>query len=291
MARMQWEALPASRVAAVESRTGPIVKAEAVTGGIMPGLAAVLHTGDSRYFLKAAPETSTAYRLHQREIAANAAMPADIPAPPMLLSTDDEGWAVILFAYQDGTDADLSPASPDLPGVLATLAAISSAPAPGSMVRVTANVAALRDKAAALPGADAGYPWDMYRAATTGFTGDCVADDRLVHYDLHAANLKVTEGEQVTAFDWSFACSGASWVDAALLAPRFIQAGHSPTSAENLLLDLPAYWAAPATAVTALSALWAMFREYQALHGPHEERQFRAHAAEAGRAWISYRTG
>jgi hypothetical protein len=174
--------------------------------------------------------------------------------------------------------------------VLVALAAISTAPAPAALPPVTANITALQDKAAALLGKHHGHPWDMYRNAVAGFAGDRLTGTALVHYDLHPGNLKVNDGN-VTALDWAFACSGPPWTDAALLAPRLIQAGHSPAAAQNLLLALPAYQKAPAASVTALTAMWTMFREYKALHGPEDTRAFRAGAALAGQAWVSYRTG
>ncbi|WP_369333560.1 hypothetical protein [Trebonia kvetii] len=91
------------------------------------------------------------------------------------------------------------------------------------------------------------------------------------------------------AVDWAFACAGASWIDAALLVPRLIEAGHSPASAEQLVAQMPAWGTAPPSAVTALGALWTMFREYKAIHGPMDGRVFRAQAAEAGRSWITHR--
>ena len=57
MGKLQWESLPAGRVAAIEDLTGSVLKAESVTSGLMPGLAAVLHAGNGRYFLKAVPAT------------------------------------------------------------------------------------------------------------------------------------------------------------------------------------------------------------------------------------------
>jgi hypothetical protein len=80
-------------------------------------------------------------------------------------------------------------------------------------------------------------------------------------------------------------------LDAALLVPRLIEAGHSPASAEQLMSQVPAWDDAPAAGVSALAALWTMFREYKALHGPPEARAFRAQAAQAGRSWVSDRMG
>jgi Phosphotransferase enzyme family len=290
MAKLAWEALPASRIAAIEDQVGPVVKAEAIASGLMPGLAAVVHAERGRYFIKAIPHDSPASSLYAREMTASIALPSAAPAPRLLLASDADGWLVMVFACLDGRDADLSPGSPDLPGVLSALTAIGSLPAPGTAPPVTINVAALQHKTAALlPSQPGGHPWDMYAAAIDGFDADCLAGDRVVHYDLHPGNLKVTDDGQVLAVDWAFACSGQAWIDAALLVPRLIEAGHGPAAAEALMEALPAWNAAPPTDVTALAALWTMFREYKAIHGPLDSRTFRAQAAQAGRSWVSHR--
>jgi hypothetical protein len=287
--KLQWESLPPSRVAAIEELTGSVVKAEGATGGLMPGLAAVIHTGNGKYFVKAAPADSPAALRYEREIAANAALPANIPAPRMRYSSREDGWLVMVLDFLDAGDADLSPGSPDLDGVLTALAAISAARAWDAAPPVSANVTALLDKAAALLGRQSGgQPWDMYRAAIEGFD-TALAGDRLVHYDLHPGNLKVTADAKVAAVDWAFACAGAAWIDAALLVPRLIEAGHTPAAAERLASRLPAWRTAPRPTVTALAALWTMFREYKAIHGPEDARAFREQAARAGRSWVEYR--
>jgi hypothetical protein len=106
---------------------------------------------------------------------------------------------------------------------------------------------------------------------------------------VRAANLKTTADGDVMAVDWAFACTGAPWVDAALLVPRLIDAGHSPDTAERLMSRLPAWRTAPVASVTALAALWTMFREYKATYGPEDVRAFRRQAARAGRRWVEYR--
>lgn len=289
MGKLQWESLPSDRVVAIEDLTGPVLKAESVTSGLMPGLAAVLHAGNGRYFLKAVPAASPAARLYEREMSANAVLPASVPAPRMRFCSDAGGWLVMVFDYLDARDADLSPGSPDLARVLAALGEIGAVPESGA-VPVTQNVAVLRDKAAALLGKHpGGHPWDMYQAAINGLDDHDLLGGNLVHYDLHPGNLKVTADGRVLAVDWGFACSGAPWIDAALLLPRLIEAGHSPASAERLMSQIRSWHAAPPSAVTALGALWTMFREYKALHGPVNGRAFRAQAARAGRAWIAHR--
>lgn len=291
MGTLAWEALPAGRVQAIENRVGPVIKAESVTGGLMPGLAAVLHTEHRRYFLKAAPPGSPAFHLYEREMTANAYLRTDVPAPRIVFASDHGGWAVMLFGYLDAADADLSPASPDLAGVLEAVTRISSVRAWNTAPPAVTNVAVLRSKAAALLDKRLpGYPWDMYAAALAGFDERALTGDRLVHYDLHAGNLKVAgDGAGVVAVDWAFACAGAAWIDAAFLIPRLIEAGHSPADAERTMLGLAVLQAAPSAAVTALAALWSMFREYKAMYGPQDSRPFRAQAAQAGRSWVGYR--
>ncbi len=290
MEKLQWESLPSSRVAAIEGLTGPIVKAESVTNGLMPGLAAVVHAGNGRYFVKAAPADSPASRLYEQEMAANGVLPASVSAPPMRYSSREGGWLVMVLDYLEAQDADLTPSSPDLDGILDALAVISAAPVWDSAPLVAANVATLQDKAAALLSKQSvGQPWGMYRAAVERFDAAALTGNHLVHYDLHPGNLRITKDAQVAVVDWAFACAGAPWIDAAFLVPRLIEAGHSPASAERLMSRLPVWRTAPASTVTALAALWTMFREYKAIYGPEDARPFRQQAAHAGRSWIEYR--
>jgi aminoglycoside phosphotransferase (APT) family kinase protein len=288
--KLQWESFPPGRVAAIEQLTGSVMQAESATGGLMPGLAAVVHAANGRYFIKAAPADSPAARLYEREMVANKSLPASVPAPRMLYSSSEGGWLVMVLDFLDAKDVDLSPGSPDLDGIPAALAAISAAHAWDAGTPVAANVTALQDKASALLGKPPdGQPWDMYRTAVEGFDSAALTGDRLVHYDLHPGNLKVTKDADIVVVDWGFACAGAPWIDAAFLVPRLIEAGHSPAAAERLVSHLPAWQTAPAPAVTALAALWTMFREYKAVHGPKDARSFRERAARAGRSWVEHR--
>jgi hypothetical protein len=73
--KLQWESLPSGRVAAIEEVTGPVVKAESAAGGLMPGLAAVVHAANGQYFVKAVPTDSPAAGLYEREMTVNTALP------------------------------------------------------------------------------------------------------------------------------------------------------------------------------------------------------------------------
>jgi hypothetical protein len=289
MSKLQWESLPPACVALVEKETGTVVKAESVIGGLMPGLTAVVHAEHGRYFVKAAPADSPAAHLYEREMAVGTGLPASVPAPRMCLSCSEDGW-LLVFDFEDARDADLSPGSPDLDGVLAALTTMSNVRAWDALSPVAANVTALTDKAAALLAAQPGaQPWEMYRAAIDGFDTAALTGDRLTHYDLHSGNVKVSVAGDVAVVDWAFACAGAAWIDAVVFVPRLIEAGHSAAAAERLISRMPGWRMAPASGVTALAALWTMFREYKARYGPVDVRPFRERAATAGRSWLEYR--
>ncbi|WP_329086629.1 MULTISPECIES: phosphotransferase family protein [unclassified Streptosporangium] len=295
--RPQWDDLPSNVRDAVEQRIGQVLKADPVTKGLMPGLAARLHTEDGgTVFLKAVSIASPAASLYARERQAGAVLPLGLPAPHLLWNGEVEGWIVLLHEYVDGRDADLSPGSPDVPLVLDILTVLNEAltpcPGRGDVPDVAANVAMLQAKAArllALPAEELPHR-AMYETALGKLSPDALDGDTLLHYDLHAGNFRIDDG-RAYAIDWAFAVRGAAWVDAVMLAPRFIEAGHTPEQTEALLVRVPAWRSAPANAVTALAALWTLFRLYKARFGPVEGRDFRARAAEAGRAWLHHRMG
>jgi hypothetical protein len=154
-------------MAAIEELTGSVVKAESSGGGLMPGLAAVIHTGNGKYFVKAAPADGPAARLYEREMAVNTALPANILAPRMQHSSRKDGWLVMVFDFLDARDADLSPGSPDLDGVVSALTAIGATRAWDAAPPASTNVTALQDKAAALLGRQPGGQPRVPRAGRT----------------------------------------------------------------------------------------------------------------------------
>jgi 5-methylthioribose kinase len=171
------------------------------------------------------------------------------------------------------------------------LDAVSCLGGPGEgLPPVAVNLAMLQDKATALLSEGRqGQQWRMYADALDALTASFMEGTTLLHYDLHAGNLLVTD-IATYAIDWSYACRGAAWIDVALLVPRLIEAGHTPAEAESLVARIPAWRTAPTEAVTGLAGLWTVFREYMALYGPEETRPFRAKAAQAGRSWVAHRT-
>ncbi|NRQ32083.1 hypothetical protein HII36_09560 [Nonomuraea sp. NN258] len=291
MTRPDWESLPHSVRDAVQAQVGPVLKAETVSGGIMPGLAARLHTESGEVFLKAIEARDPGAVLHERERWAGGHLPADIPAPRLLGSVTMDGWYATTWQYinDNARHADLSPGSDDLPRVLDTLALLGTqlTPAPAGATPVIDNVEALLNKGRHLlakPGLDGR---ELYLAALDGWDAAELAGDTLVHYDLSESNLLVS-GRCVWVVDWAFAAQGAEWLDAALFAPRLVQAGHTPEEVDELLRALPSWQHNRSKAISGLTALWTLFRLYKARYGPEEVRQARALAAQAGEAWLAY---
>jgi len=287
----QWDDLPGNVRATVEEQVGQVLKAEPVTKGLMPGLATRLHTENNEtVFLKAVSTAGPAATLYERERQAGAVLPPGLPAPRLRWSGEVDGWIVLLHEYVDGRDADLSPGSPDVPLVLDTLVVLNETltPCPGGVPEIAVNIAGLQAKAASLLAGEL-PDRSMYETALATFSLDVLEGDTFLHYDLHSGNFRIDDG-RAYVIDWAFAARGAAWVDAVMLAPRLIEAGHTPERTEALLARVPAWRSAPADAVTGLAALCTLFRRYKARFGPAEGRDFRARAAEAGRAWVRYRS-
>ncbi|MBO0821415.1 MAG: phosphotransferase, partial [Nocardiopsaceae bacterium] len=208
---------------------------------------------------------------------------------PRLRHARDTGWIVLVFDHVDNRHADLSPGSPDLPSVVNLVRAVGALPARADTPDVAGYVAELQVKTARLLVSHPDGELQRVIAAATGaFDLRELAGPQLVHYDLHSGNLLVT-ADGTVAVDWSFACKGAAWIDAALLVPRLIAAGHSPADAELVVSALPAWRSAPRAAVTGLAAYWTAFRAYKAIYGPEPARETRTRAARAGQAWVQHR--
>ncbi|WP_157735044.1 aminoglycoside phosphotransferase family protein [Pseudofrankia inefficax] len=272
---------------------GEAKRVDDLAGGLMPGMACRLHADNGIVFLKAVRADSPAFRLYVNETRVNAALPNDAPSPRLLWTAELNGWLLLVFPCLEGRTVDLSPASPDLPAVLDTLALLGKALTPSpwpTAPAVAANITALQEKAhRLLTRHDVGLPGrDLFADLLSGLDLDEFAGGSLVHYDIHAGNLLVTE-QGVQVLDWAFAAAGAPWIDAAMLVPRLIEAGHSPAIAEDLVSRLPAWDSAPSDAVTRLAALWTLFRHYKALFGPADAREARVRATTAGRAWVEHR--
>lgn len=237
--------------------------------------------------MKAAPIAAPVAGHLLRERTANQMLSAHIPAPHMVWTDDVAGWHLLVFEHAPGQEANLAPGSSDLPFVMDTVAAIAGpcpwTEAPSVMAKATALLREAEAFLADSPGHGDHEP--LIKTLDLNELGGTA----LLHADLHAGNLLV-DGDRCRVVDWSMACQGAPWVDVALLIPRLIDAGHTPTAAEAVAARVPAWGAAPAGAVTALTAARTLFAARLAEVGPAHLRAKRLRTATACQAWVEYRT-
>jgi Ser/Thr protein kinase RdoA (MazF antagonist) len=102
---------------------------------------------------------------------------------------------------------------------------------------------------------------------------DLVGGDSLIHTDLHALNILITE-EQARIIDWAWARRGAPWVDTGFLIIRLIDAGHTPDQAERWASTITAWQTVSDTARSAFAVgvlgLWEWLEQSDPL--PHRSR-------------------
>lgn len=293
--RVRWEDLPESARRAVEAVCGSVVVSRSSSQGFGLGVASRLETESASFFLKACPlDSGRALSLYTRERRVNGLLPPGVSAPRMLWSEDVGGWRLLLFDFAGGHEADLRPGSPDVPPVMEAIAelAISLTPCPDkTLPSVTENIRFLVARAESLlADPPPGLPdLELYAKALDGLDPDDATGDTLLHADLKADNILVTNGRAVV-IDWALACQGAAWVEVALLVPWLIKYGRTPEQAEHLAAEAPAWGEAPDRTLTGLAAAWTLFREYMAHHGPVSLREQRARSAAVGRTWVRHRT-
>ncbi|MET9428509.1 aminoglycoside phosphotransferase [Streptomyces sp. NPDC003036] len=263
-----WDDLPAllrHRIADHFQPTGP---AEPVAGGFTPGVRVRMRTATGgEVFIKAIPAHGPLADLYRTEAAINRTLPDGL-GPRLLTTMDTDGWVVLAFTYAEGRHPDLSPGSPDLPAVLDAVAALHTQ-LPRARTRTRPN-------SRTTPSSNA-------RPRSTTPCGDT-----LLHCDIRADNILI--GEHGPLFvAWALAHRGAAWLDAALMVPQLILAGHTPEEAEKHAAQIPAYRDAPEEAVTAFAASITSYWEQRAHEGVEDLRAYRQRALEAGRARKAHR--
>jgi aminoglycoside phosphotransferase (APT) family kinase protein len=227
--RLEWRFLPTHIRALVEQHCGsPVVEAASQPRGFTPGFASVLTCADgSRHFVKAASVKAQrmiagSYREEARKLAM---LPADVPAPRLLWSHDDD-WVVLGIEYVDARNPPRPWRLADLDACLDALEAmvpVLTPPPPGLELDTFA------EEYAVLVGA-----WGHVRttrpelphleeaAELAGRFAEVTAGDTLVHTDIRDDNLMIDADGQVWICDWNWPTLGAAWMDTvfALIGPR-----------------------------------------------------------------------
>ncbi|WP_233413298.1 hypothetical protein [Nucisporomicrobium flavum] len=222
--RCGWDELPFAVRAAVEAHTGPILRATSVVDGSVSDFAAVLEARRGRLFCKGAVARNPLGWMHRNEARVNPYLPVQVPRLRWHIEAD--GWTVVGFECVEGRYPDVSPGSPDLPAVAATLSAMAAALTPCPVPFVQAAVAR----------------WAGWVAP------DVVDGQTLVHTDVTPRNF-LAHGRGVTVVDWSMPCRGAAWIDTALMVVRLIRAGHTPGEAQAWADQIPVWSSAEPAAI------------------------------------------
>jgi hypothetical protein len=303
--RLSWGKLPGSLREGLAGRLGVITTATVQDGGFTPGLAVRLQlTRGEQLFAKGIPAGHPLAGKYRTEAGTARLLPASAPAPRLRWDGLIAGWVVLAFDDIDGRHADLSPGSPDVGPVVAAAAALEGVltpcPAPGAPP-AAADLAGLvhgRRELAAAPEAVRDN-WsrrhlDDLAAAETRWLA--AADGKtLVHGDINASNMLITDAREVFLIDWAQPACGAAWLGVADLVPHLILAGHTPVCAEQALAAVPAWRGADPDVITsyaiAFAGYWTRISRQPAPPGVPNLRAHQARAAIAAMTWVFYRTG
>ena len=249
--RLPWEKVALHIRQEVASVLGSkVVAASNQPGGFSPGVAARCRLADGRrYFIKAvsADQNADSANAHRREAEVAAALPAGLPVPGLVAVLDDGHWVVLIFHEIDGhpprqpwTLAELGATFVALDGLAA-----ATTPCPVTGLRPFAELHArhydgYRRLAGGDPLVERVDPWSRRHLARLAGMEAGLAEasegQTLLHSDLRADNLLVRGDGSVAIVDWPGACTGAAWVDKALMLPSVgLDGGPSPVEVEEAL--------------------------------------------------------
>lgn len=291
--RADWETLPPAVRAAVEDRTGPVLKAEPVSDGTSNQFTAVLHPQvGPAVFCKGVHGGPGPHLRMLRVEAAIGPHLGDL-APAVLWLAEADSWTVLGFQHVEGRGVGLAPGSPDLPAVAGLLARMQQRLTPCPQVPTLP----LADRWARLPAwqhlADqqAGLgPWAAAHLDTLVAWEQqapaAVDGDTLAHGDLAWNNILAAPDGTLRVVDWALAGRAAGWVDTAFMVLRLIQYGHTPRAAEAWARQIPG-WPGLDGRVTAFAVAAAGIRALRAAAEgapPHMPQ-----LADAALAWVRHR--
>ena len=278
-------------------------------GGFSPGVASRLQLEDGRRaFVKAVHpgRNPISPRVHRREAAIVAALPAAAPVPTLLWVLDEgpDGWVVLAFEDVEGRQPVVPWQLDELDRVLIAMAdlaeALTPSPVPRSLVGDAADIWDAADDgwASAIRGT-AHELDDWSRRHLEGLVGleasvaDAVRGTTLLHLDIRADNLLLTPEGDVRVVDWPHARIGQPWVDLVWFAPSVaMQGGPDPAT---LLERYPPARDADPEAIDSVIAAVAGYFTIEALRpdppGLPTLRAFQDAQGAVARRWLAERRG
>ena len=296
--RMPWTYLPPVVRSEVARRCGsPVIGAESRDSGFTPGVASVLECEDgTRVFLKAASaKAQRAFAASYREEARKLrALPAEVPAPRLLWSLDDD-WVVLGIEHDPGSLAQRPWRPDELDACLDALESVAdllTPPHPGpplpTFLDEFADMMTAWDQ---LLADDPETPHGVEAAALVERLPEVVAGDTVVHTDVRADNVLVSEG-RARLCDWNWLVRGAAWLDTAFL---LVEAHGDGVDADAVLAERRLTREVPAEDVDCLlAAQVGYFRLAASAPVPPSSPHLRDHQqwmADVSWDWLSTRRG
>lgn len=223
--RPDWTDLPPQVRSLVEQRCGSQVEAARSMGsGFTPGFASRLSLTDgSRVFVKAADEESRAMfaESYRAEIRSLRALPASVPAPPLLWAHDDDGWVVFAMVDVEARHPGRPWSDLDLAAVLDALERTGTALTP------TPHALAERSFADDFGGYVTAWPENVERGLVPGWLVprsarcqdlaaaalDALRGDTAVHTDIREDNVLIGSDGRVWICDWNCVVRGHEAID------------------------------------------------------------------------------
>ncbi|MFC8797268.1 hypothetical protein ACFT2C_06020 [Promicromonospora sp. NPDC057138] len=267
MSRREWIDLPALARRAVEARIGTVTRAETAGAGINSAIATTLHTDGGRVFLKGIALDHVQVDEQQREVEINPYV-TDV-APRLLWQIGTAGWSLLGYEYVDGRRADYRPGSLDFPLLADAVRRLHKIPCPDvpQMLRLEKRLA--------------------------DFDGDGVdvslfAGNDIMHTDWGKDNVLIGDNT-VHVVDWAWPTRGPAWADIATLAVRLVEAGHTPSAADEWARsEFPAWATAPERAVCHFAEAYLRLWNHILDEDP---QPWNALMVDAARAWADHLNG
>jgi hypothetical protein len=256
--RVDWTALPEAVTREIADRVGGSHATPAARGDHAE-IASTVTGANGTVFVKAA-RSDLGVRSLRFELLASKAVTQSY-SPAVEWQFEAAGWLVVGFEHCVGPHADLSPGSPDLDLLAASLDDLGRTPAQGATF--------------------------FSPAARLGFSHPAMDGDMVVHSDLNPANLIMTP-DGLRIVDWAFATKAAPWVELALLAQWLIGSGHTPQQVDQWLTRFPAWSQADTQVLDDLASRNAA--KWSAKAQQSTEKWMRDLAHWTGE-WAAYRCG
>lgn len=252
--RILWSDLPGEVRAWVAHELGDLIEVQPQQGGFSPGVAARVRGTRGSGFVKAVGEgiNATAAELIALEAEVLRQLPAHVGAPALVSAFDTlvegERWTGLLVEDIPGRLPQTPWTTEEVSATLAALRQLVARPlaADHSLARLEDRMGASLGHWPAVvadPPADLD-PWLMQRrdalVELTASVPERLVGEHLVHGDIRADNLLVTDTGAVRVVDWPEATRGAAWVDTLTLALNVRLLGGPWEAVEEQVADLGA---------------------------------------------------